>query len=84
MGSKEREVRQGFDRWLDERIHAAISKVTSRFEKRLDSLRNRVERLGDRFQDLSHRVESLHAARGGSESEPREDAESPSDSARRP
>jgi len=60
MGTPERETRERFERWVDERIHAAISNLTSPFEKRVHSLRGRVERLRDRFQDLSRRLESFH------------------------
>jgi hypothetical protein len=58
-GTEERQAREGFERWVDERIHAALSNLTNPFEKRIHALQQRVERLRDRFQTLSKNMDSL-------------------------
>jgi hypothetical protein len=71
MGRQEKETREGFERWLDERIHAAISNLASPFEKRIDGMRRRVEGLRVRFQHLSRRVDSLQKITAGSRRSPK-------------
>ncbi len=60
MGTEDRELREGFERWVDERIHATISNLTSPLEKRIRALKRRVDSLRDRFQTLSHHMDSIH------------------------
>lgn len=64
MGIEEKELREGFERWVDERIHAAISSLSSPLDKRIHALKRRVEGLRERFQVLSQRLERSTAGAG--------------------
>jgi len=57
MGVEEKEFREGFERWMDERIHLAMSSLSRPFEKRIHVLKRRVDGLRERFQALSQRLE---------------------------
>lgn len=57
MTKEEREVREGLDRWIDERIRLAFGSLTHPFEKRIARLRERVELLQSRLHRASSRLE---------------------------
>jgi len=59
MGTDEKESREGIERWMDERIRAALANLTHPFETRIRQLQRRVEALMDRFQKLAKRMESV-------------------------
>jgi len=61
---KEKEPREGFEGWVDERIRSAIGGLAYPLEKRIVRLRRRVEKLKERFQSLSLRMESLCTRQG--------------------
>jgi len=55
--TEERKAREGFERWVDERIRSALSGLSLPLETRIRKLRSRVELLRERFQRLSHRMD---------------------------
>ena len=59
MATSERESREGFERWVDERIYSKLANLTQPFEAQIKQLQKRVEKLKDRFQKLSHRIDSV-------------------------
>jgi hypothetical protein len=62
--TQEKEPREGFEGWVDERIRSAIAGLAHPFEKRIVRLQRRVEELKERFQSLSLRMESLCTRQG--------------------
>jgi hypothetical protein len=56
--TREKEPREGFEGWMDERIHSAIAGLAHPFEKRIGKLQKRVEKLKERLQTLAVRTDS--------------------------
>ncbi len=63
--SEERETRDRFERWVDERIHSALSNLSQPFELRIQKLQKRLETLKERFQKLSHHQDSVNPKADG-------------------
>ena len=57
MRREEKDSREGIERWIDERIRAALTVLTVPFESRIKQLRKRVERLEAKLRHLSGAVE---------------------------
>ena len=59
MGTEEKGPREGIERWMDERIRAALANLTHPFEAQIRQLQKRVETLKDRLQKLTKRTEAV-------------------------
>ena len=58
MKKELRDPREGFERWIDDRIRAALASLTVPLESRIKNLRKRVEKMQSRLQGLTALIES--------------------------
>ncbi len=58
MSTENKEVKDGLERWLDERIRIAIGRLPNPFEKRIDELRERIKMAQERLGLLSSTEET--------------------------
>ena len=57
MSTKQDEEREGLEKWLDERIRLAISRLPNPFEKRIALLRERIEKVHNRLNQVLDNLE---------------------------
>lgn len=65
MGKSEKDPRAAIERWVDERIRLAFAGLARPFEKRISSLRERVQGLQARVRAISRRMEEEREQRPG-------------------
>jgi hypothetical protein len=69
MTGPNKEIKEGLEQWIDERIRLAVSGLVHPFEKRIARLRQRVQDLQDRLHHVSHRMEKPLQKRGRKQGE---------------
>ncbi len=61
MRSYERDWREGLERWIEQKIRAALQTVPHPCEKRVHRLRQRVEEIRERLDRVARKIEERQA-----------------------
>jgi len=63
MKTESKEIKDGVEGWVDERVRQLLDSLANPLEKKINLLRQRVETLQVRIHDISLRLDDERAAR---------------------